>query len=115
LILLVACQTFSKCLVILDFSLNEDYIAKTLCENRNKAACCCHGKCYLRKRLAKDETQQQSPVKGGQKEQSPPLFWLADKHQAGLQVPLSIESHYARYLVGESQEFSRSFFQPPQA
>jgi hypothetical protein len=115
LILLIAAQTFSKCFVILDFKINENYIAKTLCINRDNPMSCCHGKCFLCKRLAKDETQQQAPVKGNQKEQTPPLFWLADRGRSDHPRPVSIASQYGRYIVGKSQEFSRSFFQPPQA
>ena len=115
LILLIAAQTFSKCFVILDFKINEDYIAKTLCVYRDNPISCCHGKCFLHKRLAKDETQQQTPVKGNQKEQTPPIFWLADRRRSDHPYPVLIASQYARYIVGESQEFPRSNFQPPQA
>ncbi len=51
----IAGSTFSKAIALLDFRLNEKYIAATLCENRNKPSCCCHGKCFLKKQLQKDE------------------------------------------------------------
>lgn len=35
------------------YELNKDYIAKNLCENRNKPEMKCCGKCYLRKQLKK--------------------------------------------------------------
>ena len=56
LLIAVAGSTFNKAIALLDYSLNKNFIAATLCENRNKPACCCHGKCYLKKQLQKDET-----------------------------------------------------------
>ena len=50
-------QMFSKAVIVCSFYANQDYIAKNLCENRNKPKCCCHGKCQLRKRLNKDTNE----------------------------------------------------------
>jgi hypothetical protein len=55
LLVAVAGTTFSKAIALLDYKLNENYIATTLCENKDKPACCCHGKCFLKKQLQKDE------------------------------------------------------------
>lgn len=38
---------------IVDYLINKDFIAKNLCENRNKPKSCCKGKCYLLKQLKK--------------------------------------------------------------
>ncbi|HLX90193.1 MAG TPA: hypothetical protein VKR32_00840 [Puia sp.] len=51
----IAGTTFSKAIALLDYQLNRDYIAAKLCENKNKPGCCCHGKCFLKKQLQKDE------------------------------------------------------------
>ena len=37
----------------IDYALNKSYIEKNLCVNRNKPQSCCHGKCHLKKELAK--------------------------------------------------------------
>ncbi len=60
LLLVVACTSFSKFIVLLDFQLNNRYIAASLCENRNKPASCCHGKCFLKKQLQKEEAPGKS-------------------------------------------------------
>ena len=39
-------------LPILEYYANQDYIVAVLCENRNKPAMACNGKCYLAKELA---------------------------------------------------------------
>lgn len=59
LILLVAVQSFSKWLILLDYQVNQNYIAQNLCENRNKPQMRCKGKCQLKKKLAADENQNQ--------------------------------------------------------
>ncbi|WP_147300375.1 hypothetical protein [Dyadobacter luteus] len=46
-------------LLYLDFEIRRDYIIANLCENRNKPQLKCNGKCYLAKRLAEVEKQQQ--------------------------------------------------------
>lgn len=48
-------STFNKAIVLLDYQVNQNFIASTLCENKNKPQCCCHGKCFLKKQLQKDE------------------------------------------------------------
>ena len=38
---------------VIDYLLNKEYIAKNLCENRNKPKMNCNGKCHLMKQLKK--------------------------------------------------------------
>ncbi|MNS24589.1 hypothetical protein D3C72_564420 [compost metagenome] len=48
-------QAFSKVVIYIDFKLNENYIAQTLCENKARPQLHCNGKCQLSKQLKKDE------------------------------------------------------------
>ena len=52
-------QTFSQCLILLDYQINRNYIAANLCENRDKPAMKCEGKCYLCKRLKNEKKKDQ--------------------------------------------------------
>ena len=52
-------QSFNKELVIANYYLNKDYIAKNLCENRDKPQLHCNGKCHLCKQLNKTENNNQ--------------------------------------------------------
>ena len=54
---LLLTQTFSKWLMVAGYSMNKEYIAKNLCENRNKPALHCNGKCQLMKKMAAEESQ----------------------------------------------------------
>jgi hypothetical protein len=114
LIFIVAVQTFSKCLVILGYEINKDYISKNLCVNRSKPSCCCKGKCVLGKKLANDESQQQVPGKGAQKEESQLQWFPAHSITTTALLAIMTGPKFPRYLPGQSQDFSRAFFQPPQ-
>lgn len=48
-------QSMVKVAIVGWYELNKDYVAKNLCENRNKPQMKCCGKCYLRKQLKKAE------------------------------------------------------------
>jgi hypothetical protein len=50
-------QSMSKLIVIVNFEIHRDYIAKNLCENRDKPKMCCKGKCQLRKQLNNTENE----------------------------------------------------------
>ncbi len=64
LLVSVLLQTFSQAVICVDFYANQDYIAKTLCENRDKPMLHCCGRCQLRKRLhGEAEKDKDSPVR----------------------------------------------------
>lgn len=113
LILLIALQTFSKWALILEYQVNRDFIAKTLCVNRNKAISCCAGKCYLAKKLANDESQQQAPGRSAQKDESPLQIFVAEDFRSSSRGPITLISHSTRYLSSPSGEFHLLPFQPP--
>jgi hypothetical protein len=56
-------QIAGKWLILADYALNKEYIARTLCINKAKPAMHCNGKCHLRKQLQKEEN-------GGSQEQN---------------------------------------------
>ena len=61
LTLLIFIQPLSKVWIFVSFKINQDYIAKNLCENRAKPILKCNGKCQLMKKLKqadKDEEKQ---------------------------------------------------------
>ena len=52
---LLLTQTFSKWLLVMDYAVNKEYIAKNLCENRFRPTLRCQGKCQLMKKMAAEE------------------------------------------------------------
>ena len=63
LTLLVFLQPLSKVWIFVSFKINQDFIAKNLCENRAKPILKCNGKCQLMKKLkqADKEEEKQTP------------------------------------------------------
>lgn len=115
LIVTIAIHTFSKWIVILEYEINKDYIARNLCINRAKPSCCCKGKCFLQKKLAADEDQQQPVGKSAHPEDTQVELFLHKLIQIDFRLPVLIIRHNLFYLNGKSQEFTPSFFQPPQS
>jgi len=114
LILLIGFQTFSKWCVILEYQVNKEFIAKNLCVNRAKPSCCCQGKCYLNKKMAGDESQQQAPGKGGQRDETPLQIFLQRNIVPTPHLTEISSIHSTRYVAPATQEHLFSPFEPPQ-
>ena len=117
LILLVTLQTFSKWCLILEYQVNRDFIARNLCINRvnRERVSCCQGKCYLDKKMARDESSQQAPGKGGQKEETPLQLLHRDNPLPQPLITFIFTRHSTRHLCGQSQEYLFAFFPPPKS
>ncbi|MGB2273684.1 MAG: hypothetical protein ACPH2K_04855, partial [Flavicella sp.] len=104
-------------LPILEYYANQDYIVAVLCENRNKPAMDCNGKCYLAKELA---TFSSSTHQQHQEKQHLPQIDLSKYPVAPLQVAITIEGYveavsklYWNYFKGVVQHEHESLFRPP--
>ena len=60
ILLAVLLQVCGRSWAVLYYELNKEYIAKNLCENRDKPELKCHGKCKLMKAMAALEQKDQS-------------------------------------------------------
>ncbi len=113
LILLMTLQSFSKWCLITEYQVNRDFIAKNLCVNRFNPYSCCKGKCYLDKKIAADESQQQAPGRSTQQDETfLPIYRPCDLLPGPVSFPL-LTSHSTRHLDGESQDWSIAFYPPP--
>lgn len=66
-------QFTSKLQVVISFNLNQDNIAKTLCENKATPSKHCRGKCFLMKELKK-ENQRENKLPSQTKNETETLF-----------------------------------------
>lgn len=55
-------QNVSKLIIVINFQINQEYIAKNLCVNRDKPDSCCEGKCELKKQLDEEDKKQELPA-----------------------------------------------------
>lgn len=53
-------QTFSKGLVLAEFSLNKEYISRVLCINKSKPKLNCDGHCVLMKKMEQQDKKDHS-------------------------------------------------------
>lgn len=63
MIIALILPNLTKVGIFIDFKINQDFIAKVLCINRDKPMTTCNGKCYLTDQLrkAEEEEQKQAP------------------------------------------------------
>ncbi|MFL5762301.1 MAG: hypothetical protein ACJ77K_00055 [Bacteroidia bacterium] len=109
--LAILLQSAGKLIVIVDFGLNQEYIAKNLCENKAKPMMHCNGKCHLRKQLQKEDKKDNSPNS------------LREKHEvqlfSGLQklnfssFPTELDKSSTPYLFNSPEAFCPGIFRPP--
>ncbi len=62
LIGILAFTWISKVAITADFIIRQDYIAKTLCENRDKPDMHCNGKCVLMQKLNLVDDKSEEPL-----------------------------------------------------
>ncbi len=109
----VLLQSLSTVVIVAQYMANRDYIAKNLCENRDKPQMHCGGKCCLKKKLAK-EAKQNSPTPRNQKNQQVVTLFFSD-------YKLNLQSHsfstvaekYFSYNELGTANFHHSVFHPP--
>jgi len=58
LLISISWQCAAKSAIYIHFKLNQDELAKTVCENKDKPKSCCAAKCQLNKEIKKEEKRQ---------------------------------------------------------
>jgi hypothetical protein len=113
-ILLLLTQTFSKWLWVAEYAINKDYIAKNLCENRDKPKLLCNGKCQLAKKMAAEEPSPNSSNSIIKLPFSEVLCNDVTAANFSLTTP-GKHLHNGFYLIKETSSFLSSIFHPPLA
>lgn len=111
-VLAVLLQSFGQIIILINFKINQEYIARVLCENKDKPEMKCNGKCHLNKQLKADEQKQT---------QLPPQVKLKEVLQIAAETlrlnpvkPGSIAKPAAFHYVGNVLKgFHQLVFQPP--
>lgn len=117
LMMCLGCQLVLKLSIVAWFEINQEYIAATLCENKNKPELVCCGKCVLTKKLKKaDDLEQKSQNSQPTKEERTAMVMFILPEQTILpsafieQITIvqnpGIASHFGI-------EVQRSIFHPP--
>jgi hypothetical protein len=111
LIVSLMSANFSRFFIYAGFQLNKNYIAATLCENRNKPQLHCNGRCYFMKKVKQAEDKQNTEERQAQKN----LFQEANFTRSAsikfYSVLLSV-THVPNYRIQLPQQ-AAAIFQPP--
>lgn len=116
IILLLAIQLplMSQWASVAYFQVNRNYIAKNLCENRDKPKLNCNGQCYLAKKLKAAEDKEQKS--NSQRLEKMPEIQLACQAFSRLTFEVSLsdvsEDHFPAASMS-AQSFLHLPFHPP--
>ena len=115
--LCLGCQLVLKLSIVAWFEINQEYIAATLCENRNKPELVCCGKCVLTKQLKKadDVTQKgQQNVPSKEERSSTVVFVLPDNTHLNIPYQEVAEAvQHPRQSNHNGIIIEQSIFHPP--
>jgi hypothetical protein len=108
----VAGSTFNKGIALLDYHINGNYIASNLCENKDKPNSCCHGRCFLKKQMQKEDSEKNgsSTVRDNLE-----ITWFFEENPSENIAILSSVAHVDRYLMKSYHTSLSSCFHPPAA
>jgi len=105
-------QTFDQNFLELDFLVNRNYIAKTLCVNQDKPQMHCKGNCYLAKQMQEQQDENKQSGNTRKEKFEVQFFFLPDETTISYVLP-SITFTYALKSVSIISQYQQSVFHPP--
>lgn len=115
LLLAFLAATFSKAVIVVDFYANQDYIARNLCENRDKPMMHCCGRCLLRKRLAHEDNQDKNNPERRAENNNEVLFLEDVSPAMTAPVVCLTQIPYSPYCAEAPVDQAVDIFHPPAA
>jgi len=111
LILSVISFQFSDLLIYISFKINQDYIAKNLCVEKDIEGSTCKGCCQLKKKLEKNTEQKEQVPPTQNSKQNIDLFAFNYLTNSYFPVSIEIAKHFLNAL--NYYKFLSSIFRPP--
>jgi hypothetical protein len=71
----ISAQAISKLVILINFQVNKEYIAKNLCEKKEEKGNSCQGCCCLKKQLAQDEERNNEATNTGKIKFEKSEYW----------------------------------------
>ena len=117
LLMLICSQICLRIGVYVSWKLNQEYLAKYECVNRNNPKSCCQAKCQLKKQLSKVDTSEQQNDQGKKgpikvNDQEP---FIMEEIQIDFVKGYIAEKscQYKSFRSNYSFQYLRNSFQPP--
>jgi hypothetical protein len=106
-------MTFSNAIILTRFYANRTFIARNLCENRNRPAMKCGGRCCLLKKLKQEnKDDQQGPER--RSESGFELIFQQRDNDINHPLPLVVRIKYMNFQEPVYNRFTTGVFHPPQ-
>ena len=104
-----------KVVIFIDFKLNQDYIARVLCINKEKPLIMCNGKCYLSRQLGKvKEKEEKNALISAEEKTAETLYIQEIKNPfPGIICETLSESPFIEVLDLYASSYIREVFHPP--
>ncbi|MEM1134596.1 MAG: hypothetical protein AAGI07_02065 [Bacteroidota bacterium] len=93
--------------------MNQDYIAKFLCEEKDEAITMCYGNCYLSKELKKTEEKEQNQLPSILKLKVEALFFYEQNNLLPNLFIGDMLKHNTGYLYAKASTLPSGIFHPP--
>ena len=107
-------SSMSRGVVVADYLLNKDYIAKVLCVNRDKPEMKCNGKCHLAKQLKKQDAAEGQTEKSGKTVRTlDEVNLTCENHSLSISVIFSIEKLSFQSHTGQPGSLPLAIDHPP--
>jgi len=110
------CQLSGRYIVMFEFYINQEYVARNLCVNKDKPQLHCNGQCHLKKQLnEEDKRDNNNPERRADNKHE--IFYDASFSIADITpayTTLSI-THNNPDRIGTPIDQSRTIFHPPGA
>jgi hypothetical protein len=105
-------QSFSYILIWVNYTLNEDYIAKNLCENKFRPKMKCHGKCHMMKMMKAQEKNDNKGLPESKNIKQIVLYSTPCKAFAFAKIE-DTTNNSGLYITGRSSTHKTAVFHPP--
>ena len=112
LLLTFFAQTFDQSFLELDFLMNRNYIAKTLCVNQDKPQMHCKGNCYLARQMQEQQDENKQSGNTRKEKFEVQFFFLPDETIINYVLP-SIAVIYTPKRDNIIFQYQQSVFHPP--
>ena len=102
--------------IIVDFKLNQKYIAEVFCINKDKPALTCNGKCYISKHLQDVEEQEKNQAPLGERERLDVVYFFS-KAVNKLLIPIAFNLRKGKISFRNTfyhLDIVSDIFHPPQ-
>ena len=109
--LMTLLQASSSLVIFSGFRLNQDFIAKNLCENRFVPKSHCHGSCHMMKEMKKEEQREERS--GGNVQAGGEVVYIPHQATALVSTAGFVTALPSEYLIGSATAFSEPLCRPP--